>query len=173
MIPVLEVDLGNRTGDQREKSPVEIQLRYRGQSSGTITTRRPVLEVSVFGGELFAPETAFRLEARARTDRGEIVVGEAASCQFVDVATGILTVKTGCAVKVPLRIVEDFTGSMEVRAIDAETRVILGLFEVRAGLVSKNGDDGERSGPDAGRAILALPRSIERSRLPGQALRRA
>jgi hypothetical protein len=127
VIPVLEVDLGNQPIHQEEKSPVEIQLRYRGQASGTITTRRPVLEVSVFGGELFAPEIAFRLEARAKTEKGEVVVGEAASCPWVDAATGILTVKAGQAVKVPLRIIEDFTGSMEVRAVEAETGVVYGL----------------------------------------------
>jgi len=108
------------------RSSMDVQLRYRGEMSGTITTRRPVLDVSVFGGELFADEVAFRLEAKAKAAGGETIVGEAASCAFVDPATGVVKVKTGQAVKIPLRIVEDFNGVMEVCAIDAETGVTYG-----------------------------------------------
>jgi hypothetical protein len=65
---------------------MDVQLRYRGESSGTITTRRPVLDVCVFGRELFGGEVAFRLEARTKTTTAETVVGEAASCAYVDPA---------------------------------------------------------------------------------------
>jgi hypothetical protein len=123
--PVIEVDLGNQEAPAR--ALLDVQLRYRGEASGTITTRRPVLDVSVFGGELFAGEVSFRLEARAKVGQNETVVGEAASCAYVDPATGVVKLKTGQAAKVPLRIVEDFTGLMEVRAVDAETGLTYGL----------------------------------------------
>jgi hypothetical protein len=124
VIPVLTVNLGNEEAESRPL--MDVQLRYRGESSGTITTRRPVLDVCVFGRELFTGEIAFRLEARAKTAAGETVVGEAASCAYADPATGVVKVKAGQAVKVPLRIVEDFNGMLEVRAVDAETGVIYG-----------------------------------------------
>lgn len=124
VIPVLTVNLGNEAEETRPS--MDVQLRYRGESSGTITTRRPVLDVCVFGRELFAGELAVRLEARAKTTAGETVVGEAASCPYVDPATGVVKIKTGQAIKVPLRIAEDFNGPMEVRAIDAETGVSYG-----------------------------------------------
>jgi hypothetical protein len=92
-----------------------------------VTTRRPVLDVCVFGGELFASEVAFRLEARAKIGEKETVVGEAASSAYVDPATGVVKVKAGQAVKVPMRIIEDFVGAMEVRAVDAETGLTYGL----------------------------------------------
>jgi hypothetical protein len=85
------------------------------------------LDVSVFGGELFASEVSFRLEARAKVGSQEAVVGEAASCAHVDPATGVVKLKAGQAVKVPMRIVEDFVGPMEVRAVDAETGLTYGL----------------------------------------------
>ena len=53
-------------------------------------------------------------------------MGEAASCPHVDPATGVVKLKTGQAAKVPLRIIEDFVGPMEVRAVDAETGLIYG-----------------------------------------------
>jgi hypothetical protein len=40
--------------------------------------------------------------------------------------TGLLRLTSGQAVKVPLRIDEDFTGAFEVRAVDAETGVVYG-----------------------------------------------
>jgi hypothetical protein len=124
VIPVLTVNLGNEVGEARPS--MDVQLRYRGESFGTITTRRPVLDICVFGHELFGGELSFRLEARAKTTAGESLVGEAASCAYVDPATGVVKIKAGEAIKVPLRIVEDFNGPMEVRAIDAETGVVYG-----------------------------------------------
>ena len=69
--PLLEIDLGNAETETR--AGLDVQLRYRGEGSGTVTTRRPVLDVSVFGGELFSSEVSFRLEARAKVWRqGEL-----------------------------------------------------------------------------------------------------
>jgi hypothetical protein len=123
--PVIEVDLGIQ--EAVGQSALDVQLRYRGESSGMVTTRRPVLDVSVFGGELFSSEVSFRLEARAKVGEKIAVVGEAASCAYVDPATGVVKVKAGQAVKVPLRVIEDFAGWMEVRAVDPETGATYGL----------------------------------------------
>jgi hypothetical protein len=125
VIPLLEVTLGNV--EPESSAPLEIQLRYRGQDFGTITTRRPVIDVSVFGNELFSTnEISFRLEARGQLKGKESTVGEAASCPDVDPATGLVKVKAGLAVKVPVRIEDDFMGDMEIRAIDATTGVVYG-----------------------------------------------
>ncbi len=123
-IPVLEIDLGNDAPVERPM--LDVQIRYRGLTSGTITTRRPILDISVFGGELFGSEVVFRLEGRAVIDSGDVVVAEAASSPHVDAATGSVRVKAGQAVKVPLRVADDFFGALEVRAIDAETGLLYG-----------------------------------------------
>ena len=123
--PLVEIDLGNEETESR--AGMDVQLRYRGEGSGTVTTRRPVLDVSVFGGELFSSEVSFRLEARAKVGDKETVVGEAASCAHVDPATGVVKLKAGQAVKVPMRIMEDFVGTVEVRAVDSETGLTYGL----------------------------------------------
>jgi hypothetical protein len=120
ILPILEVDLGNQEAVPR--SAPDLQLRYRGKDSGTITSQRPVVEIIVFGGELFEGEIGLRLEAVAQ---GKLV-GEAAACPYVDPATGVVKLKAGRAVKVPLRINEDFRGTMEVRAVDADTSVAYG-----------------------------------------------
>jgi hypothetical protein len=125
VLPVLEVELGK--DEESRMTVIDVQLRYRGETSGTITTQRPVIEITVFGGELFSTEVSFRLEARSKTNGDDEVVGEAASSPHVDPRSGVVKLKTGQAVKVPLRIDEDFRGTMEVRAVDAETGVVYGL----------------------------------------------
>jgi len=124
ILPVLEVDLGDEEAVGR--ATPDLQLRYRGKDSGIITSQRPIVEVIVFGGELFEAEIAFRLEAKAKAPAKEDLVGEAAACQCVDPATGVVKVKMGQAVKIPLKINEDFRGAMEIRAVDVDTGVAYG-----------------------------------------------
>ena len=123
ILPVLEVDLGYE--ETIDRATPDLQLRYRGKDSGIITSQRPIVEVIVFG-ELFEAEIGFRLEAKAKAPAKEDLVGEAAACQCVDPATGVAKVRTGQAVKIPLKINEDFRGTMEVRAVDAEMGVTYG-----------------------------------------------
>ena len=90
------------------------------RENGQMSDRLPVLIVD--------DQAPFRAAMRAvlkRTTEFELV-GEAAACQCVDPATGVAKVKTGQAVKIPLKINEDFRGTMEVRAVDAETGVTYG-----------------------------------------------
>ena len=135
VIPVLEVDFS--ADGERERTAVDVQLRYRGESTGVVTTKRPMIEVAVFGGDFFGDEVVFRLEARATKGAEECTVGEAASCQNVDAATGFVKLKSGQAVKIPLRIDDDFTGPFEVCAIDAETGVSYSLpLKLRAATIA-------------------------------------
>lgn len=128
VIPIIEVELGNEAAEPQ--AALEVQLRYRGEAQGTVTTRRPVLDVSVFGADgqeqLFDSTVSFRLEARAKAGDKSEAVGEAASCEYVEAATGVVKLKAGQAVKIPLRIAEDFNGALEVRAVDAETGLSYG-----------------------------------------------
>ena len=124
VIPVLEVDLAN--DEPAGKSVVEIELRYRGESTGVVTTRRPMLDVSVFGGDLFACDVVFKLEVRSTALKEEKAVGEAASSPHVDPATGLVRLKMGQAARVPIRLDDVFVGAFQVRAVDAETGVIYG-----------------------------------------------
>jgi hypothetical protein len=124
VIPVLEVDLGNN--EPEGKAVVDVALLYRGGTTGVVTTRRPILDISVFGGDFFANDVVFRLEVRSVTSGETKTVGEAASSPHVDPATALVRLKTGQAARVPLRLDDDFVGPFEVRAVDAETGVVYG-----------------------------------------------
>lgn len=121
VIPVLTVDLGLAP---KTTKPPALQLQYRGGTSGRITTRRPMIEVVLFEPELFEPETIqFSLEARF----GKKVVGQVAPNSNVDPATGLVTVESGTALKIPLRMDDAFEGEFTVTAVDPVTGVSYGV----------------------------------------------
>lgn len=120
VLPVICVELA----DSRRKgtAKIEIRLSYKGGATNKITTRRPMIEVSAFAqATLFdAPaETEIQLEAYSNKE----IVGEVASCPHLNPANNLIRIKPGQAIKVPLKMMEDFTGTFEVRAINPETLV--------------------------------------------------
>jgi hypothetical protein len=94
------------------------QLTYRGQQTGSITTRRPAVDVAVFvDDQLFAePVTVFIDVLNGQ----RIVVGKAA----LDDPTGLLTLQPG---NLPQRITlwmdEDYEGAFVVRLTDPASGV--------------------------------------------------
>ena len=54
------------------------------------------------------------------------MVGEPASSDHVHPATGLVRVRPGQAIKVPIRLEEGFNGTFEVRVYDPETRLVYG-----------------------------------------------
>jgi hypothetical protein len=130
VLPVLSVDLGGPEAAQAASSP-EVRLSYKGGSTSKITTRRPMIEISVFKTGLFDETIEFSLAAYAA---GKLV-GEAGSCDHVNNATGLVTVRPKEAVKVPLRMDEEFQGSFEVRAVDPVTLYNYAVLKLRTDYV--------------------------------------
>jgi hypothetical protein len=69
----------------------------------------------------------FRWVARA----GKREVGEAAPSEHVDPTSGIVKIESGQAIKVPLRMKEDFAGEFTVTAVDPVTQVTLDALTLR------------------------------------------
>jgi hypothetical protein len=81
-------------------------MSYKGGKTYQITTRRPMIDLSVFKQGLFqADQTEVRLEAWARepSGSGERIVGEPASSEPVNPPTGNVRITPGQAIKVPLK----------------------------------------------------------------------
>ncbi len=117
VLPVISVDFG-KTGSERMNTKIDIHLAYRGGSTLKITTRRPMIEISMFSA-MFDESIDFQLEAYS----GKNIVGEAAASPYVNAASNMVTIKPGQAIKVPLKMEDDFHGSFEVRATDPVTQV--------------------------------------------------
>lgn len=126
VLPVLSVELGRMVEEQVNNRP-EVGLSYKGNSTSNITTRRPMIEISAFQTGLFDGAIEFSLAAYA----GGELVGEAGSCDHVNSATGLVNVKPSQAIKVPLRMDNDFQGAFEVRAMDPETRYNYAVLKLK------------------------------------------
>ena len=117
VLPVISIDFG-KTGAERMNTTIEIHLTYKGGSTDKITMRRPMVEISMFAA-MFDESIEFQLEAY----HGKEIVGEVAANTNVSAATNLVSIKPGQAIKVPLKMEDDFHGSFEVRAIDPATRI--------------------------------------------------
>jgi hypothetical protein len=127
VLPVIAVRLKKEA--EAMPASIEVQMSYKAGRTNQVTTRLPLIDVSVFGGDIFGSgEIELRLEAWGKeTATGpERVIGEPASSDHVHPATGLVRVKPGQAIKVPIRLDEGFSGSFEVRVYDPETRVVYG-----------------------------------------------
>jgi hypothetical protein len=119
VLPVICVTVMKKAG--RERRPPKLRLSYQGGLKDSVTTRRPMIEVALYQEQMDgfgAKELELQLEAHAKGK----VVGEAASCSYLDPSTNTITIQLGQAIKVPLRMDEDYEGSFEVRAIDPRTQ---------------------------------------------------
>lgn len=98
---------------QREKR-YTWQLTYRGQTTGTITMRRPSVDMAVFADEqqLFAEPVTVRLDVLDAQ-------GEEVGALAADDSAGLLTLQPGDAPRrVPLAMQEDYEGAFTVRLTD-------------------------------------------------------
>lgn len=118
ILPVLTIDFAEKAGDELPPLP-EISLSYKGGTTEKITTRRPMIEISLFKSDMFEEEIEFSLEAYS----GKELVGQAVSCSQMNPSTGLICIKPGTALKIPLKMDEDFQGTFEVRAVDPMTLV--------------------------------------------------
>ena len=129
VLPVISVDFGKKTAE-RISTKIDISLSYKGGATDKITTRRPMIEIAMFSA-LFEEIVEFELSAYAN---GE-VVGEVAASPHVNPATNIVSINPGHALKIPLKMDDDFHGSFEVRATDPATRVNYATLKLKTDYV--------------------------------------
>jgi hypothetical protein len=115
-----------------EPEGIELRLSYKGGTSTQITARRPMIEISLFKTGLFeADQIEFQLEARSKNK----VIGEAGTCDNLNPATNLISMRPGDAIKVPLRMEEDFQGAFEVRATDPNTGIHYATLKLKTNYV--------------------------------------
>jgi hypothetical protein len=125
VLPVLAIDM--RSAEEERPSKMEVQVSYKGGATDKITTLRPMIELAVFQADIFGEPLEINLEAWA----GKKVVGEVGTSEHVNPATGLVRIKPGQAIKVQLKMDEEFRGSFEVRAYDPVTGVRYGAIKLK------------------------------------------
>ncbi|MEQ2006269.1 MAG: PglZ domain-containing protein [Limisphaerales bacterium] len=127
LLPVLQVGL-KPSPKKIAAVRVELFLTYRGANTGSVTTLRPSVEVSLPGSDLFGPaDVSFVLEGFDSTSKK---VAEAASSPVTDPATGEVRMLRGQSIKVPIRIQEGFNGRFELRAAHPGTGEIFATLKL-------------------------------------------
>lgn len=102
----------------KKEKTVQVNVTYKGKTTGLITTRTPSMEVSCFvEGELGFEPISIRMEAIAN----ESVVGKPGFSEHVNEVSNLLEIVPGQAYKIPLEMSADFEGRFEVRLSDPAT----------------------------------------------------
>jgi hypothetical protein len=125
VLPVVQVELKPL---KTAAIAVELLLTYRGTKTGTVTTLRPSVEVSMPSSDLFQPaDVSFVLEGFDLDGRK---VAEVASSPLADPATGEVRMLRGQSIKVPIRILEGFNGQIELHAAHPSTGEIFATLKL-------------------------------------------
>jgi len=102
----------------KKEKKVQVNITYKGKTTGAITTRRPLMEITSFlEGELGLEPISVRMEAIANNEN----VGKPGSDERVDEVSNLLEIIPGQAYKIPLEMNPEFEGSFEVRLSDPVT----------------------------------------------------
>lgn len=124
VVPVISMQL--KVSTQPSVHQAMISMTYRNGAKA-ITTRVPVVELSVDKADMFSAESGFEVLLEAHDAKGD-VVGEAKAGGVVNPATGTLTLKPGEKVQVTVKMQMDFEGGFTVKALNPTT------FEIYAQL---------------------------------------
>ncbi|MDP3945227.1 MAG: PglZ domain-containing protein [Lutibacter sp.] len=111
IVPIIEIATNN-FNTQKE---AEITLTYRGKSEGSVTTRRPLIELMCFqeGNIGFDPIT-IKIEAVS----GNNIIGEPIESEEVNSLTKLVEIFPQRAYKIPLGLLDEFEGKFKVIASD-------------------------------------------------------
>ena len=117
IVPVIAVRL--RSAEEKAAKQPKVSLDYR-RGAKRITTRLPVLEISVGQGDLFSAGSVVEILLEAHDKKGN-VVGEAKPGERVNSATRTMFITPGETIQVTLKMDLDFTGKFTVKALDPKT----------------------------------------------------
>ena len=117
VVPVLIARLDAKA--QVVGGQVEVQLSYK-KPSKRITTRLPVIEVSVSSEDLFSKDSEIEILIEAQDSKGN-VVGEPRPGTDVNPATRTLSMKPGETKQIAVRMDPDFEGKFAIKALNPTT----------------------------------------------------
>ena len=119
IVPVITLQL-----DAPEQEPVSqatVSLNYKNGAK-RITTRLPVIEISLDTQDMFSVGSDFEILLEAHDKKGN-VVGEAKPGGLVNPATGTITLKPGDKVQITLKMQMEYEGKFKVKALNPSTMV--------------------------------------------------
>jgi hypothetical protein len=117
IVPLITVGL--KQAKQPEIAAAKVALSYKNGAK-RITTRLPVVDLTVEGENMFSLGETFEILLEAHNKKGDMV-GEAKRSGPVDVATGTIVVKPGGRVQVTIKMAMEFEGKFTLKALNPVT----------------------------------------------------
>jgi hypothetical protein len=128
VVPVLLIKAGEERAQQKK---VSIKITYKNGSTTRITSRFPVVDLiwEAPQMELFSSGKDLEIILEAHNKKNEIV-GEAKTGGIVNPATGAITLKPGEAVKVTIKMQEEFEGKCTVKILNPTTLAVYAKIDL-------------------------------------------
>jgi hypothetical protein len=117
IVPVLVVQLERARQDGFEK--IQIELSYKNGAK-RITTRLPVIDVSLLPGNLFSQSSTCEILLEAQDAKGN-VIGEPRPGKDVNPATRTITLAPHEQKQIVLKMDPEFEGKFTIKALDPKT----------------------------------------------------
>jgi hypothetical protein len=118
VVPVIGIRLATAAEKSTSRQPT-VTLAYK-RSAKSITTRLPIIELTVGTGDLFSQDAMVELLLEAHDKQGN-VVGEAKPGEHVNPATRLISLSPGTTVGITLKMELEFEGKFTVKALDPTT----------------------------------------------------
>ena len=120
IVPMIVVKLDS---SQNVLTSCQVQISYKGGAK-RITTRIPVLDVTLTVDDIFSQEISVELLIEAHDANGK-VVGEPRGAETVNQLTSTITLTSGQRRQIPIRMDEDFTGKFTIKAMNPTTLALI------------------------------------------------
>jgi len=114
VVPVITVQL--KSSAQPTLHKASVSMTYKNGAKA-ITTRVPVIDLTVETADMFSIENDFEILLEAHDSKGEIV-GEAKAGGAVNPATGTITLKPGEKIQVTIKMQMEFEGKFKIKALN-------------------------------------------------------
>lgn len=131
IVPVMVIS-GNKA--TREKK-ISFSITYKGKSSGSITTRRPMIEISSFLEEEELQFDPVILRIEVMTNSG-VSVGSLAPNEHMNEVGRLLEIFPGQACKIPINMQPDFEGEFDIWLSDPVTGKLFASITLKTDYIS-------------------------------------
>ena len=120
IVPVITMTLS--APEQESVAQTKVTLNYKNGAK-RITTRLPVIEISLENIDMFSMGSDFEILLEAQDKKGN-AVGEAKPGGHVNPATGTITLKPGESLQVTIKMQLEFEGKFKVKAFNPTTMAV-------------------------------------------------
>jgi hypothetical protein len=117
VVPVITIKL--KQARQPQLAAAKVALAYKNGAK-RVTTRLPVVDLSVEGENMFSLGETFEILLEAYDKKGGLI-GEAKRGGAVDGATGTVTLKPGAKAQVTIKMAMEFVGKFTLKALNPVT----------------------------------------------------